>query len=199
MCIFRVLVSRIILYHHAQGLTDGIKAFADQLRAAGHEVETPDLFDGAIFDSLEQGVGHVEALGFDAILDAGVDAGSGGSNDVVYAGFSLGGLVAHKLAQTRPGAKGALLYHYGDVSIEMFGDSWPAGVPVQFHITEKDEWREEGVVEEFIRQVRANDSADLFEYPGSAHLFTDSSLGGYEMESARLVITRTLRFLDLED
>ena len=188
-------MSHVILFHHAQGLTDGVRAFADQVRAAGHEVTTPDLFGGETFDSLEEGVAYVEAMGFDSVLEVGVEAGSDGPADSVYAGFSLGGLIAHKLVQTRPGANGALFYHYGDVAVETFGESWPVGVPVQFHIAQEDEWREEGVVEEFIRQVGANDSAELFEYPGSAHLFTDSSLAEHDVGSAQLVMTRTLDFL----
>ena len=30
----------IVLLHHAQGLTPGVHAFADELRAAGHQVTT---------------------------------------------------------------------------------------------------------------------------------------------------------------
>ena len=92
-----------------------------------------------------------------------------------------------------------MFFHYGDVPIEMFGDTWPAGVPVQFHIAEKDEWREAGVVEEFVSRVGEVTSAELFEYPGSAHLFTDSGLGEYDPGSAQLVITRALQFLDSKE
>jgi len=191
-------VSRIVLFHHAQGLTDGVVAFADRLRDAGHEVMVPDLFEGATFATLDEGVAAVEAMGFESILATGVSMGSSGPSEV-YAGFSLGALVAHKLAQTRPGAKGALLYHYGDVPVEMFGDIWPDGVSVQFHISEQDEWREEGVVEEFVRRVGEVATGELFEYPGSAHLFTDSSLAEYQAESASLVVGRTLAFLDTTD
>ena len=192
-------MSFVLLFHHAQGLTEGVVAFADQLRDGGHEVVLPDLFDGAAFASLDEGVAAVEAMGFESILERGVSVGSSGPSHVVYAGFSLGALVAHRLAQTRPGAKGALLYHYGDVPVEMFGESWPVGVPVQFHISEQDEWREDGVVEEFIGRVGEVASADLFEYPGSAHLFTDSSLVDYQAEDTSLVLSRTLAFLDTTD
>ena len=173
--------------------------FANQLRDAGHSVTLPDLFKGAVFDTLEQGVAAVEAMGFESILEAGEDVASSGPNDAVYAGFSLGALIAHKLAQTRPGAKGALLYHYGDVPVEMFGGAWPSGVSVQFHISELDEWREDGVVEEFVSRVGEVATAELFEYPGSAHLFTDSSLAEYQVEPTSLVVSRTLTFLDRSD
>ena len=189
-------MSRIVQFHHAQGLTDGVVAFADRLRNAGHEVMLPDLFEGATFATLDEGVAAVEAIGFESILDTAVSMGSPGPHEVFYAGFSLGALVAHKLAQTNPGAKGALLYHYGDVPVERFGDAWPGGVSVQFHISEQDEWREDGVVEEFVSRVGEVATAELFEYPGSAHLFTDSSLAEYQPESASLVLGRTLAFLD---
>ncbi|MGH8946503.1 MAG: hypothetical protein ACRDVL_10165 [Acidimicrobiia bacterium] len=107
-------MAELILFHHAQGLTNGIEAFADQLRSAGHRVTVPDLYDGATFGTVEEGVAHAEQLGFENILEDGVRMTEGLAKGMVYAGFSLGALVAHKLAQTRPGARGALLYHHGD-------------------------------------------------------------------------------------
>ena len=129
----------LMLFHHAQGRTDGIEAFADQLRRAGHQVTVPDLYDGATFGTIAEGVAHAEDVGFDNIIDAGVAAAEKLPAASVYGGFSLGALVAHKLAQTRPGALGALLYHHGDVPITTFGESWPTGVDVQIHVNEHDE------------------------------------------------------------
>ena len=147
-------VSDIIVYHHALGLTTGVQEFANMLREDGHGVATPDLYHGTIFDSLEDGVGYAEAVGMDKLIDSGVAAATQHPADAVYAGFSLGALVAHRLAQTRPGARGALLYHYGDVPMDAFADEWPAGVPVQFHIAADDPWREPGTVEDFVGRVR---------------------------------------------
>jgi dienelactone hydrolase len=174
-------------------LTPGVNAFAEELRANGHSVSVVDLFGGATFDSLDAGVAHVDEVGMDGLLSEGDRFADEHSAEVVYAGFSVGALIAHKLAQTRPGAKGALLYHYGDVPFNMFGESWPADVPVQLHIAQDDEWREPGVVESFIEAVA---SGELFEYPGAAHLFTDSSLPEFDPTSRSLVIERTLEFLD---
>ena len=122
-------MTHVLVFHHALGLTEGIDAFAGELRAAGHVVDTPDLFDGKTFTSLDDGVAHAESLGFENLLAAGTALASEHPAAVVYAGFSLGALIAHHLAQTRPGGLGALLYHYGDVPPTMFGDSWPSGVP----------------------------------------------------------------------
>ena len=168
-------MSHVVLYHHALGVTSGVEAFAGELRSAGHIVTVPDLFDGATYTSLDEGVAHIDSVGVQTLLDTGVSLAAEYPSEVVFGGFSLGALVAHKLAQTRPNAKGALLYHYGDVPMDLFGESWPTAVPVQFHISEHDKWREPGVVEGFVAAVEPVASVQLFEYPGSAHLFTDST------------------------
>ena len=184
-----------MLFHHAQGLTDGVQTFAEALRTVGHQVTVPDLYDGATFGTIEEGVGHAEKVGFDKIIAAGCAAGEDLPRRIVYAGFSLGALPAHKLAQTRPGALGALLYHHGDVPLATFGDSWPAEVDLQLHVNEFDEFCEVDIVGEFAEQAGTQAHADLFLYPGSHHLFTDSSLPDYESESADLAMERTLQFL----
>ncbi|MDT7732714.1 MAG: hypothetical protein QOK45_2967, partial [Mycobacterium sp.] len=104
-------MAEVLLFHHAQGRTPGFLAFADQLREAGHTVHTPDLYDGRSFSSLEEGVGYAEEVGFGEIIEAGSRIADELPNEIVYAGFSLGVLPAQKLAQTRPGARGALLFH----------------------------------------------------------------------------------------
>ena len=52
-------MAEVLLFHHAQGLTSGIQAFADELRVAGHTVHTPDLFDGRTFGSIDEGMAHI--------------------------------------------------------------------------------------------------------------------------------------------
>ena len=127
----------VLLFHHARGLTSGVVAFADDLRAAGHTVHTPDLYAGRTFQTGEEGVAHARELGFDTVTEAGVKAAEGLPAELVYAGFSLGVGPAQKLAQTRPGARGALLFHGGYEPTE-FGPSWPAEVPVQIHAMADD-------------------------------------------------------------
>ncbi|MBT8214871.1 MAG: dienelactone hydrolase family protein [Acidimicrobiia bacterium] len=188
-------MAHVLVVHHVQGLTDGVAAFCSRLRDAGHEVSAPDLFDGQVFDTIEAGLSHVESVGFQAILESVDRAAAEIPVDLVYAGFSLGAMAAHRLSQTRPGARGALLYHHGDVPIETFGNEWPEGVDVQIHIAERDEFREEGVPEAFVAKAAEVARADLFLYPGSSHLFMDSSLDGYDRASSELAIERTLEFL----
>lgn len=190
-------MAEVVLYHHAQGLTEGVEAFAAGLREAGHTVHVPDLYDGRTFDQLDDGVGFARQTGFDTILDRGVAAAEGLGDALVYAGFSLGGMPAQKLAQTRPGARGALLFHTC-FPVSEFGETWPAGVPVQIHGMEGDPWftEEDGDLDAARALVAATDDAELFLYPGKEHLFADSSLPSYDEAAAALLKRRTLDFLD---
>lgn len=189
-------MTHLVLFHHAMGLTDGVRAFADEIRKDGHEVATPDLYEGRVFDTLDDGIAHAEQIGMDALLEAGTAAAESVESGCVYAGFSLGALVAHKLAQTREGATGALLYHYGDVPIDTFGPVWPPGLSVQLHLSENDPYSDRSVVDEFIEVAGSSAPAELFVYRGSVHLFTDSSLPGFDAASTSLVLRRTREFLD---
>jgi dienelactone hydrolase len=185
----------VILFHHAQGLTDGVRAFAGQLRAAGHHVTVPDLYDGATFETLDEGIGHAEQVGFDTILERGRLAAEGLPDGIVYAGFSLGVLPAQMLAQTRPSAKGALLFQ-ACIPASGFGCPWPQGVPVQIHAMEADELFVAGGDLDAARDlVKTVGGAELFRYPGDRHLFTDSSLPAYEESAATLLMQRVLSFL----
>jgi dienelactone hydrolase len=181
----------VILFHHVLGPTPGVHAFADGLRAAGHRVSVPDLLEGARFDTIEAGVAHAEAVGFDTIIARGVAAASELPASSVYAGFSLGALPAQKLAQTRPGALAALLYHSA-VPPETFGGPWPDRVALQIHFNDNDPWAGE---DREAAEALASSGAELFIYPGSTHLFTDESLPDHDPASAALVLDRTLRLL----
>jgi dienelactone hydrolase len=184
-------VATILLFHHALGLTTGVTALADRLREAGHEVTTPDLYDGATFGSLDDGVAHAEELGMETIIGRGVAAADGLPANVVYAGASLGVLPAQTLAQTRTGALGALLYHEG-VAAEYFGAPWPQDVALQVHVSEQDPWCELDVTRALVDEAT---DGELFLYPGSAHLFTDASSDEYDARATDLVVARSLRFL----
>jgi dienelactone hydrolase len=188
-------MTEIVLYHHAHGLTPGVRAIADELRAAGHTVHTPDLYDGNVFEDIEEGLGYARETGFGEILERGVRAADDYPNEVVYAGLSLGAMPAQKLAQTRPGAKGAVLLH-GAIPASEFGDAWPADVPVQIHLMEQDEFALEGDLDAARELDETVDGAELFTYPGDRHLFTDSGLADYDERAAAQVKQRVLAFLD---
>lgn len=182
----------VILFHHARGLTPGVEAFAQRLRDAGHAVVVPDLYDGALFDTTDAGVAHAEEIGFEEITARGVAAAAAMPDATVYAGFSMGALPAQKLAQTRPGALGALLYHAA-IPLGYFGDTWPDGVALQMHVMEGDDWGDVDVAQELAAAIP---TAELFLYPGSAHLFTDSSVDDYDADAAARALERTLEFLN---
>ncbi len=185
-------MAEILLFHHAQGLTAGVRKFADDLRAAGHEVHTPDLYEGKTFASLDEGVANARKIGFGTLQDQSREVAEGLRDALVYGGFSMGAGAAQMLAQTRPGARGALLF-YSAFGPAEFG-TWPDGVPVQIHAMQDDEWFKE---DEPGARVLADsvEGAELFLYPGDRHLFADSSLPDYDEAATRLLMQRVLGFL----
>lgn len=186
-------MTEVVLYHHVQGLTDGVRSFADELRQAGHAVHTPDLFDGRTFETIEEGMAFARESGFAALAERGVAAADGLGPDVVYAGFSFGVMAAQQLAQTRPGARGALLMS-ACLPVSEFGDAWPENVPVQVHGKDADEFFLEDL-DAARALVDSTDRAELFLYPGEEHLFADSSLPAYDAAAAALLTERVLTFL----
>src|SRR5437764_11336737 len=184
----------VVLYHHVQGLTAGVRSFADELRQTGLTVETPDLFDGRTFGTIEEGMAFAREVGFGALAERGVGAAENLAPDCVYAGFSFGVMPAQQLAQTRPGARGALLL-YSCLPVSEFGEAWPVSVPVQVHGKEGDEFFLEDI-DAARALVDSSDRAELFLYPGTEHLFADSSLPEYDPAAAALLTERVLAFLD---
>jgi dienelactone hydrolase len=189
-------MAEVLLFHHAQGQTEGFAAFADELRLAGHTVHTPDLLDGRTFGSIEEGMAYVGELGFGEIIERGERAANELPNELVYAGFSLGVVPAQKLAQTRPGARGALLF-YSCVPMSEFGTRWPTDVPAQIHGMDADPiFVGEGDIDAARAIVESTDNAELFLYPGEQHYFADSSLPSYDPEASALLTMRVLEFLN---
>src|SRR6266480_687242 len=185
-------MAEVLLFHHAQGQTTGFLAFADELRAAGHVVHTPDLYEGKTFTDLDEGVGYAKKVGFATIGERGRRAADGLPNELVYGGFSLGVMPAQEMAQTRSGAVGALFFSAAFPASE-FG-SWPEGVPLQIHMMEEDEWALEDLpaARELVESVHG---AELFLYAGDRHLFADSSLPDYDESAATLLEQRVRAFL----
>jgi dienelactone hydrolase len=192
-------MAEVVLFHHVQGLTDGLRAFAEELRAGGHTVHTPDLFAGEQPPTIDDGVAYVRSVGDEALAARAEQAVAALPDGVVYAGFSWGAATAQQFAQTRPGARGALLY---EACIPLTGDwafgPWPDGVPVQIHGMDQDPFFAlEGDIDaarELVETV-GPDLAELFVYPGDRHLFSDSSLPSYDADAAALVVKRSREFL----
>jgi dienelactone hydrolase len=193
-------MTEVVLFHHVQGLTDGVRAFAAELRGGGHTVHTPDLFDGERPASIDEGMALVESTGDEMLSKRADRAVAGLPEGLVYAGFSYGVIAAQRLAQTRPGARGALLYEAClPISGEWAIGPWPEGVPVQIHGMDKDPFFAlEGDIDAARELVATAGSklAELFVYPGGQHLFTDSSLPSYDADATALVMRRSREFLD---
>ncbi len=188
-------MAEVLLFHHAQGLTEGVIAFADRLREAGHTVHAPDLYDGHTFQTLDEGIGYAREIGFGNIQERGVRGADELPPGLTYAGISLGVMPAQQLAQTRPGARGALLFE-SCVPPSEFGSPWPAGLPVQIHGMDADPFfAGEGDIDAARALVAEAEEAELFVYPGDRHLFADSSLSSYDAEAAALLTSRVLDFL----
>ena len=188
-------MAEVVLFHHTLGLTTGVTAFADELRQARHIVHTPDLFEGHIFNDLEQGMRFVTELGFGEVIQRGERAVQDLPSDLVYAGFSLGVVPAQKLAQTRPGARGALFF-YACVPVSEFGPAWPKKVPVQVHGMDADPiFVGEGDLNAAQALIAQAAHGELFLYPGDQHYFADSSLPSYDAEATALLLRRVLEFL----
>lgn len=187
-------MAEVLLFHHAQGQTEGFLAFADDLRAAGHAVHAPDLYEGRTFATLDEGVAYAQEVGFGALAERGVAAAEGLPAGLVYAGLSLGVVPAQRLAQTRPGARAALLLHAA-LPPSASDAPWPDGVPVQIHAMDGDEWFEEdrAAAEELVAEVAG---AELFLYPGNGHLFAERGGADHDEAAATLLRERVLAFLD---
>jgi dienelactone hydrolase len=184
----------VLLLHSALGLRPGTAANADRLRAAGHVVHTPDLFDGATFPTIEAGARFAGGIGFDVLGERGARAAEGLPDGLVHAGISSGVMTAQRLAQTRPGARGAVLLEACLPAAELGG--WPDGVPVQVHGMSDDPFfAGEGDIDAARALVAEAEDGELFVYPGDQHLFTDRSLPSYDAAAAGLVVERVLAFL----
>src|SRR3990172_4512663 len=170
-------MTTVLLFHHALGQTSGFLAFANELREAGHTVHTPDLYDGNTFRDLDEGVAYSDQVGVDELIRRGSAAAAELPVDIVYAGFSLGVLPAQALAQTRPGARGAILYH-ACVLPSAFESSWPKGEPLQIQMMKPHRGQQEDGrgAEVWVGGVGG---AELFLSPGSAHLSAAPSLDDY--------------------
>ena len=188
-------MAEVLLFHHAQGQTSGFLSFADELRRAGHTVHTPDLYDGQTFQSLDEGLAHAGKIGFGDLIERGVRAADDLPAEIVYAGFSFGVMPAQKLAQTRPGALGALFMD-SCVPPSEFGSGWPTDLPVQIHGMDADPFfAGEGDIDAARALVESAEHAELFVYPGDQHLFADASLPSYDADAAALLNRRVLDFL----
>ncbi|MFI5682612.1 dienelactone hydrolase family protein [Streptomyces sp. NPDC051636] len=185
----------IALFHSTYGLRPAVRRAADRLRAAGHEVWTPDLFGGRTFDTVEEGMAFNDEVGKDELLKRAVLAAAPYSErGLVYAGFSLGASIAQTLALGDEKARGLLLLHgTSDLAPNASVDD----LPVQLHIAEPDPFETEDWLNAWYLQMsRAGADVEVYRYAGAGHLYTDPDLPDYDEEAAEATWRVALGFLE---
>jgi dienelactone hydrolase len=188
-------MARIALFHPSMGVRPGVLDAAARLREAGHEVLIVDQYAGRVFDGYAEADAFVESVGFPFLMQRALDGVEPLADGFVCIGFSNGGGMAEHVALHR--AIGGAVLCSGALPLELIGgSSWPAGVPVQLHCSERDPRRHAGWTETLARTIAgAGADVELFEYPGEGHLFTDASLPAeHDAASASLFWERTLEF-----
>lgn len=181
-------MSRVVLFHHVLGLTDGVESVASSLREAGHDVVAPDLFEGRTFPDIDSGFAHVQAIGFDEVLRRAERAVAEEPAELVYGGFSLGVMAAQHLLQTRPGARGALLFHAFCEPTQLAG-RWPDGTPVHLLGMDADPFLvDDGDLEAARAWQRDHPELVVHLLPGSGHLYLEPSLPDYDAQARERTI-----------
>ncbi|MFC8590039.1 dienelactone hydrolase family protein [Streptomyces atroolivaceus] len=184
----------IMLFHSTFGLRPAVHTAADRLRAAGHEVRVPDLFEGHTFDTVEDGMAFKEQVGKDELLKRAVLAAAPYSDQgLVYAGFSFGASVAQTLALGDAKARGLLLLHgTSDIAENASVDE----LPVQLHVADPDAFESPDWLNSWYLQMqRTGADVEVYRYPGAGHLYTDPDLPDYDQAAADLTWKVSLGFL----
>ncbi|MFF0046084.1 dienelactone hydrolase family protein [Streptomyces sp. NBC_01620] len=184
----------IMLFHSTYGLRPAVHAAAARLRAAGHEVYVPDLFDGRTFETVEEGMAFKDEVGKDELLRRAVLAAAPYSErGLVYAGFSFGASTAQTLALGDEQARGLLLLHgTSDIAENASVDE----LPVQLHVADPDPFETHDWLNSWYLQMqRTGADVEVYRYPGAGHLFTDPDLPDYDAAAAELTWKVTLGFL----
>ncbi|MEU6572983.1 dienelactone hydrolase family protein [Streptomyces sp. NPDC046805] len=185
----------IMLFHSSGGLTPAVRQAADRLREAGHEVWTPDLFEGRTFETAEEGMAFQEELGKDELLKRAVLAAAPYSErGLVYAGFSLGASIAQTLALGDDKARGLLLLHgTSDIAPNASADN----LPVQLHVADPDPYETDDWLNTWYLQMgRTGADMEVHRYAGAGHLYTDPDSPDYDEEAAEATWRVALGFLD---
>jgi dienelactone hydrolase len=181
------------LFHSVYGLRPAVHAAARRLRDAGHEVHVPDLYDGRIARTAEDGRAVAEEIGREELLRRAVAAAAPYSQQgLVYAGFSLGGSLAQNLALADDQARGLLLLH-GTSDI---ADDAATGIPVQLHVADPDPFEPGDWLNTwYLRMRKAGADVEIHHYRGAGHLYTDPELPDHDAGAAERTWAVALDFL----
>ena len=185
-------MATVVLFHSIRGLRALERDAGARLRALGHNVITPDLFDGQVAGSVDEGFALKDEIGWRTLCERAEAAVAGLPVSAVLGGLSFGAAIASHLWGRRPETSGVLLLH----SIVGIPDNARDGVPVQLHLADPDIYEAaEDVADWRVMAARSPIALEDFTYPGVGHLYTDVSLPDYDAEATRLTWGRVERFL----
>jgi carboxymethylenebutenolidase len=191
----------VVLLHAWWGLDDDVVAYADRLADAGFAVVAPDLFGGAVAQTVEEAErlagsaddAAVEAFAVGAIDDLAERLGASSKLGVV--GYSYGAAMAISMPAQRD-RLGPTVVYYGTYTGSILAR---ASGPVLGHFAESDPYETDDGVAEFEEGLRsAGRDATVHRYPGTGHWFAEPSKDAYRAEAADLAFERTVDFLRRE-
>ncbi|MFO1143943.1 MAG: dienelactone hydrolase family protein [Amaricoccus sp.] len=185
-------MAEVVLFHSILGLRPAEAAIAARMRAAGHKVTTPDLYDGLRTDSYNEGFGMHDAIGDAELLRRARDAVAALPAETVLAGVSMGGGIAGELWKDRRETAGVLFLH-GPAPLA------PAprpGTPVEVHMADPEPFDDEAFIGAWIAEALALPIAfKVFRYAGAGHFFTDATLPDHDAAAAELALGRAVDLL----
>jgi dienelactone hydrolase len=190
-------MATIALFHSVLGVRPGVDDAAELLRSRGHDVRVVDQYGGLVFEDYEPALAYVREVGFPALMAKALDLTADLPDGFVTAGFSNGGGMAEYVAATRQGVRGVVMLS-GALDPAEIGVTWPKGVPAQVHYTLDDPRREQEGIDAVVAAVEAAGArVEVFDYPGSGHLFADASkTDEYQPAEAELMWSRVTQFLE---
>lgn len=190
------MMATVIFFHSVYGLRSLEHEAVERAQAAGHKAFAPDLYDGLIARSIEEGFEFKDEIGWPTICERAEWALAGLPASTVLAGFSMGVAVAASLWPKREKTAGILFLH----GIASIADSARKGLPLQLHLADPDPFEPAEEVAAWRQAVeRSGTAAEIFRYPGGGHLYTDASLPDYDAKAADLTWKRVIDFLDAID
>ncbi len=190
-------MTQVLLFHSALGVRAGVTDLAEALRGAGHEVTVVDQYDGQVFDGYEPAMAHVEATGMPALMGSALEGAKGVSGPFVAVGFSNGAGMAQWVAANRADEARGVVMIGGGIPMRYLEVEWPAGLGGQIHATVDDPWREPEADAMIVAEAEtAGGRVEVFDYPGSGHLFNDPTMPDeHQPDEARLLTERVVAFV----
>jgi dienelactone hydrolase len=188
-------VATIALFHSVLGVRPGLLESAEMLRDHGHTVHVIDQYEGRMFEDYGAALEYVEGVGFPALMAFALGATAELPDRLVTMGFSNGAGMAEYVAGNRQ-VSGVVMLG-GALDPNELGVRWPHGVDGQVHTTVDDPWREQQGIDAVVAAAEgAGGHVEVFDYPGSGHLFADPSKADeFQPAEAELMWSRVLDFL----